>query len=55
MTTQEALLVKRTAWRNTLPRKFTPPTAQDKIFVDKAVKMLSALACLNSAMFDLEE
>lgn len=55
MTHQEALLVKRTAWRNTLPRKFTPPTAQDKIFVDKAVKMLSALACLNSAMFDLEE
>lgn len=55
MTREEALLMKRTAWRNTLPREFRLPTAKDKIYVDKAVKMLSALACLNSVMLDIEE
>ena len=55
MTREEALLMKRTAWRNEQPKAFKPPKPEDKLYVNKAVKMLSALACLNSVMFDLEE
>ena len=55
MTREEALLIKRTAWHNEQPKAFKPPKPEDKIYVNKAVKMLSALACLNSVMFDLEE
>ena len=55
MTREEALLIKRTVWRNEQPKAFKPPKPDDKLYVNKAVKMLSALACLNSVMFDLEE
>lgn len=55
MTREEALLIKRTTWRNEQPKAFKPPKPEDKLYVNKAVKMLSALACLNSVMFDLEE
>lgn len=55
MTREEALLIKRTAWRNEQPKAFKPPKPEDKLYVNKAVKMLSALACLNSVMLDLEE
>lgn len=55
MGTQEALLMKRTAWLNSQDRPFRAPKPEDKVYVDKAVKMLSVLACLNSVMFDLEE
>lgn len=55
MTREETLLMKRTAWRNAQPKAFKPPKPKDALYVNKAVKMLSALACLNSVMFDLEE
>lgn len=55
MGVQEDLLTRRTRWFNNQDRPFRVPKPEDKIYVDKAVKMLSALACLNSVMFDLEE
>lgn len=55
MGVKEALLMKRTAWLNSQDRPFRAPKPEDKVYVDKAVKMLSVLACLNSVMFDLEE
>jgi hypothetical protein len=55
MGAQEALLMHRTAWLNCQDKPFQKPKPEDKLYVDKAVKMLSALACLNSVMFDLEE
>lgn len=49
---QQALLIKRTAWRNMQPRK---PTKADEKYVPTAIRMLTCVACLNYAMYDLEE
>lgn len=48
---EQALLIKRMAWRNMQPRK---PTAEDEKFVPTAIRMLTCIACLNYAMCDLE-
>lgn len=55
MTSESSKLINRIAWYNEQPKAFKPPKPEDKVYVNKAVKMLSALACLNSVMFDLEE
>ncbi len=49
---KQALLIKRTAWRNMQPRK---PTEEDAKYVPTAIRMLTCIACLNYAMCDLEE
>lgn len=48
---KQALLIKRTAWRNMQPRK---PTAEDEKYVPTAIRMLTCIACLNYAICDLE-
>ena len=48
---KQALLIKRTAWRNMQPRK---PSEEDAKYVPTAIRMLTCLACLNYAMCDLE-
>lgn len=49
---EQALLIKRTAWRNMQPRA---PRKEDEKYVPSAVRMLTCIACLNYAMCDLEE
>lgn len=49
---EQALLIKRTAWRNMQPRA---PRKEDEKYVPSAVQMLTCIACLNYAMCDLEE
>lgn len=48
---KQALLIKRTAWRNMQPRA---PRKEDEKFIPSAVKMLTYIACLNYAMCDME-
>ena len=48
---KQALLIKRTAWRNMQPRK---PSEEDAKYVPTAIRMLTCIACLNYAMCDLE-
>lgn len=49
---KQALLIKRTAWRNMQPRA---PRKEDEKYVPTAIRMLTCIACLNYAMCDLEE
>lgn len=52
---QQALLMKRTAWMNIqLADSPRLPSDEEKRITEKAIRMLSYLACLNYAMDDLE-
>lgn len=48
---RQARLIKRTAWVNMQPRK---PRPEDERLVPIAIRMLTYIACLNYAMYDLE-
>lgn len=49
---EQALLIKRTAWRNMQSRA---PRKEDEKYVPTAIRMLTYIACLNYAMCDMEE
>lgn len=54
MGVKESVLMRRVAWMQSRPLGIAAPSKSDKTMVDNAIKMLSAIALLNSFFYDLE-
>lgn len=54
MGVKENLLMRRMSWMQSRPIPIPSPQKRDEEKMNKAIKMLSAIACLNSFFYDLE-